>query len=495
MKTLLLSLTAILFSSLLAAQGISVSIDSSLPLNSNGVLQVCPDDPFTLTAIVDYGSTGGSIETTEFAWSMADGENPGSFGNDQRTLSLPFLTGVIIHLSIHDTISNSTATASLAVEVSGEPDMSGFLSTNPNWVQLGEQVELNASLSPTDPGYIPPFSNSYYSGGMYLYTIFLPDGSGVSYESSITISGASEEALIESASDIQQIWSDMEHSYLGDLDIELFCPNGSTVILQDQGGGSCNLGFPWATAPVDGNSSVTTPGQGLVYSWNMDGQGTLDEGCIDGIEFISSDGPETYTDSQVAEGLYAPFQSFEGLVGCPVNGEWTMRFTDNIGADNGWSFGWGITFSPDILTPPGDYEILGQEISWTSDPSIISMNAGNIIAEPTTPGPMEYELVFTDEAGCEFDFLYPIFVEDPNGLSEMEALGLSIRAQGRMLMINSDLLDDEDALVEVFDLSGKRIHSENFYTGMRVDLPVAGIYLIQVRTIKGEAASLKVRVD
>ena len=42
----------------------------------------------------------------------------------------------------------------------------------------------------------------------------------------------------------------LEHSYLGDLDIEIISPSGETVVLQNQGG-LANLGIPWATGTVD----------------------------------------------------------------------------------------------------------------------------------------------------------------------------------------------------------------------------------------------------
>ncbi|MFN5846618.1 MAG: choice-of-anchor L domain-containing protein, partial [Flavobacteriia bacterium] len=90
---------------------------------------------------------------------------------------------------------------------------------------------------------------------------FLPDGSGVTYEAPLVISGFNPGQTITSVNQIQQICLTMEHSYLGDLWIRVQSPSGAIVTLKQQnGGGSCDLGEPVATGPVDGQgSSDTTP--------------------------------------------------------------------------------------------------------------------------------------------------------------------------------------------------------------------------------------------
>ena len=62
-----------------------------------------------------------------------------------------------------------------------------------------------------------------------------------------------------------QICINIEHSYLGDLDITLTCPSGVTLTLMDTytgGGGTTFLG----DALDDG---TLTPGIGLDYCWSM----------------------------------------------------------------------------------------------------------------------------------------------------------------------------------------------------------------------------------
>ena len=93
------------------------------------------------------------------------------------------------------------------------------------------------------------------------------------------------------ADQISQVRLVLEHSYLGDLDIELISPSGQVIFLQTQGGFSANLGEPWATGTVDGSSNNTTPGIGYQYCFVPDDTfPTLTEGVQDGGTFVSGDG-------------------------------------------------------------------------------------------------------------------------------------------------------------------------------------------------------------
>ena len=64
-----------------------------------------------------------------------------------------------------------------------------------------------------------------------LGSAYLPDGSGAIYTSPITISGFPSGAVISDTQDLNYICLTMEHSYLGDLEVWLECPNGNTVTL------------------------------------------------------------------------------------------------------------------------------------------------------------------------------------------------------------------------------------------------------------------------
>jgi len=187
------------------------------------------------------------------------------------------------------------------------------------------------------------------------------------------------------------------------LDIEIISPIGQVVRLHDQGGDSENLGIPWATDPIDGNSSNTTPGIGYEYCF-VPGNSfpTLAGGSLPGGTFPSGDGPGTYTDSYIPEGTYSSVEPLTGLLGSPLNGDWTIRITDNFALDNGYIFEWGIEFDPAILPPNLSFTpVIVSEI-WDADPSIINI-AGNIITvQPMTAGTHCYTYRVIDDFGCEY---------------------------------------------------------------------------------------------
>jgi subtilisin-like proprotein convertase family protein len=185
--------------------------------------------------------------------------------------------------------------------------------------------------------------------------VALPDGSGQSYESTISFSQFPAGATIQDVSDIVFVDLNMEHSYTGDLDIELICPDGTSIYLLDypSGLGSTNFGEPYASAPVDGVSDDLTPGIPYTYTFVSNAAaGTIPQFDSNAPSYTYTTVPSeqtsltyTYTDSYIPAGEYEPEESFTNLLGCPLNGDWTLRVTDNLNLDNGWLFGWSIGFA------------------------------------------------------------------------------------------------------------------------------------------------------
>jgi len=173
---------------------------------------------------------------------------------------------------------------------------------------------------------------------------FLPDGNGSSYETSITVDCFDPDQILEDVNQLLQICIVIEHSYLGDLDIEIIAPSSQTVLLQGQSGSSANLGIPWATGPVDGSSDNSTMGVGSQYCFTIDDSLPSLEDNLEFGDFPAGDTAETYQDSFTPAGTYSSDESLQGLVGTPLNGNWTIRITDNIVNDNGYIFSWTLDF-------------------------------------------------------------------------------------------------------------------------------------------------------
>ncbi|MDG1476379.1 MAG: gliding motility-associated C-terminal domain-containing protein [Vicingaceae bacterium] len=207
-------------------------------------------------------------------------------------------------------------------------------------------------------------------GGVFdADTLFLPDGNGVTYTSQIPITGFGSTATIDSLAQINSICATLEHSYLGDLEIELIAPSGQSVILKQQGGGgSCDLGEPIATAPVDGaaSSTLVDPGVGYQYCFNSSPTfGTMVGESNNFTRNYTDAQGNNYTDRYLPAGSYQSFQPLSNLLGANMDGNWTMEITDNLNLDNGYLFEWNISLIgafPDtlvVINEPDSIQING----------------------------------------------------------------------------------------------------------------------------------------
>lgn len=190
---------------------------------------------------------------------------------------------------------------------------------------------------------------------------FLPDGTGASYTSDITISGFNAGQTLNSIQQINSICATMEHSYASDLTIELVAPSGQSIQLKNvgttgSGVNTCDLGEPIASGPTDNwSTSNTNPGVGYQYCWTNsptyatmnDMVSTTPPGPPPSHTFTTLAG-NSYTDYYLPAGSYAPRQSFFGLLGTNLNGNWTLRVTDNFSQDNGYIFDWSISLQTDL---------------------------------------------------------------------------------------------------------------------------------------------------
>ncbi len=167
--------------------------------------------------------------------------------------------------------------------------------------------------------------------------------SGVAqYTSAINFTGFETGQALQAADDILGICVVMEHSFLHDLQIEMTCPTGATVVLdQFRGvgsGGPLFMGQP----NEDDEGGAPSPGTGFEYCWSpAAAQQMLDWGST----------------GTLPAGEYAtscPLTTFEG---CTLNGDWTLKVTDLWGIDNGFIFSWGIKFDPSIVADCDDWPV------------------------------------------------------------------------------------------------------------------------------------------
>ena len=378
-----------------------------------GWIDICLGDTVWLNGSANYpysGTNGGlgydqQNSTSTFDWEFADGT---VFEDSANIYFVPQVrAGYFVEMRVTDTLGCVSAT-STKIRVSTIPSFAETTILQEDTICLGESTQLLGGVSNTDTTGVVPTQGAFINGGVFAGLTYLPDGSGVNYETDIEISQFDTGQVVQSASDIIDICVTMEHSYLGDLEMQLTCPDGSSIILFNSftgtgigpefaggfGGGGTFLGDP-----IDNTSGA--PGVGWEYCFSDAATwGTM------GNEHPANTIPTTVNSpgNSMTPGTYLPEESFDNLLGCPINGTWTITIRDNIGADDGYIFEWGVLFNPDIDPNAEFYLPTITDAFWSIDPTIIANQGDTLIeVQPTAPGDYFYTFNVTDDFGCPYD--------------------------------------------------------------------------------------------
>ncbi|MFT4543950.1 MAG: subtilisin-like proprotein convertase family protein [Bacteroidia bacterium] len=378
-----------------------------------GWIDICLGDTVWLNGSASYPHSGlqGGIgydqqnTSSTFDWEFADGT---IFEDSANIYFVPQVrAGYFVEMRVTDTLGCIAAT-STKIRVSTIPSFAETVILAEDTVCIGESTLLLGGVSSTDTTGVAPTTGAFINGGIFAGLTYLPDGSGVNYETDIEISHFDTLQVVQNVSDIIDVCITIEHSYLGDLEMMLTCPDGTSIILFNSytgegigpefaggfGGGGTFLGDP-----IDNTSGQ--PGIGWEYCFS-DGAlwGTM------GNEHPGNTIPTIVNSpgQSMAPGTYLPEESFNNLIGCPINGTWTITVRDNIGADDGYIFEWGVLFNPDIDPNAEFYLPSIVDAWWSIDPTII-VNQGDTLIEvlPPTPGDYFYQFNVTDNFGCPYD--------------------------------------------------------------------------------------------
>ncbi|RLD46071.1 MAG: hypothetical protein DRI86_04220 [Bacteroidetes bacterium] len=373
-------------------------------------IDICPGDSVELLASASFGLNDifyhQDTNTTNFTWNFGPNINING-----QAVSAVFnnAQGYNAYIIATDTIGcHSSQSTEVRIRVSTLPTFTGT-DVLDNTICQNDSTILSGIAHPTRWQIIPSLS--------VAGTTFLPDGTGVSYTSDLVFSGFPTGQSIQQVSDIVQIFAEMEHSYLGDLNIIINCPNNSAVTLKSfPGAADTFLG-----EPIDDSPSTPTPGLGYMYHWKASGTTTMvaaastythDFTDVLGTVYTnqsflppSTVYPLTSTASSpfpIVE--YLPETPFTNLVGCPLNGTWSITVTDNLAIDNGFIFSWGIDFNPALFPVAWGYTPVIDTTYWNygsgDTTSYTAFNAGMQA--------VNYTMV--DGAGCTYDTSITIMV-------------------------------------------------------------------------------------
>ncbi len=405
----------------------NVTITSD-PADEDGYIDICQGDNVTLSAVTDYLYSGQGYDqsdaTSSFLWEFPDGttyEGVGLTTIPAQTFNDSF--GYLILLTVTDQASGNGyfESAEIKVRVSTTPDFSGIIAQYQDTICLGGTSTLIGGVTPdsTTSFGVLATQGAFVGGGVFGEQLFLPDGTGQLddiYQTTINIDDFEDGTLLTQADDIVSICVTMEHTFLGDLEMWLECPDGTQVTMFDTHvnqdtvfGTNCggNVGFldgGWCPGGVNlGNANQgTDPGEGFQY-------------CFTPGAALPAWGSEQPMPDPVPEGDYQPEGDFADFIGCEVNGDWTLNIADNWGGDDGWVFNWSIVFNPDIdpnaefYTPELVYGI------WDDEPTIIDSQSNDtlIVVQPGSAGEYFYTFNITDNFGCDYDTTVTLQVIEP----------------------------------------------------------------------------------
>lgn len=344
--------------------------------------------------------------------------------------------------------NTNTNNSTLTVLVSSVPQLDA--SANFDTVCSGYEITL------TGIAHLPQEQspeNTLVSCNYSDSTQFLPDGCNLSFN--MDVHTPDSFAIINSTSEIDHFYMNIEHSYFGDLNIMLECPNGQKCMLHSRSTNTSSLpAMDWTLTGgihLEGSKGgmnhflgmaidltrtstcLETPGTGWTYRIYPDGT----------IPFGSSSPTTTYysylsdpcndehatvqiVDTAPRNGKYGPYESMTSLIGCPINGTWSLHIKDEWSLDNGYLFDWGIvientinewsymnTLTSSPSSSPSSYTL--SDFSWSGN-GIDSVSTENGITTATaipsvaTGGYQEYTFSCTDNLGCLYDTTINVYV-------------------------------------------------------------------------------------
>lgn len=402
-------------------QSITANFLSSTPApGGDGIIRLCQGQSLSMSGSGTFSVSGAGAS---YSWTMGNGATASGASS---SYTYPAPGSYLLNLNITDPLGcMNTNSINRIVQVSTTPTIT--TSATPSTLCTNQYSTLNASvtMNPYTVNCTPPVSG----------TTFLPDGSGVSYTTSITTNCYTPGATITSANDFQNLCINMEHSYLGDLSMRFICPNGQSMVLKAYpGGGGTYLGG----ALDDG---TTNPGTGATYCFTPSASTLL----VNGPTVIAG----SPAGNSIAPGNYMPVDPFSNLIGCPLNGTWTIEITDNLAIDNGYIFNWDFNLNAALsIVPSFTPTIVSQ--GWVPAPNLTQINSTQASVLPTSMGTPCFNYSVTDNFGCTYTQPQCITVNCtslPVGLVSFDATAIS-RSRVLLDWITESELDNDYFVVE-----------------------------------------------
>lgn len=269
-------------------------------------------------------------------------------------------------------------------------------------------------------------------------------GPGDPYPSTIAVSGLTGNKVISVE------LTDLNHTWVGDLDFMLESPGGQKFIFMSDAYGSSNrTNTVVTTLTLRDDAADTMPSSGVPPI-----SGTFqptNHGANDPFDAPAPAGPY----ENPAPGGSATFLSTFGMDGSAMNGDWKLWTDDDTGADPGVLAGWKITFESDdyvcsLVTGPARADFDGDG---RTDISVFRPSEGNWYINGSTAG------FFGLNWGLAGDVLLP---------ADFDGDGVTDVAVARMT--------DDEGQADFYIINSQTLTFTGYSWGQTGDIPLAGDY-------------------
>ena len=267
--------------------------------------------------------------------------------------------------------------------------------------------------------------------------IFLPDGvmcdGSCSYRSPVTFTAFADTATIRSVENIKYVRLNLEHSFIGDIYINITCPNGQEADLMrfaGSGSSACDNAIPsrsrrWLNGnnmgedtyfgmafdrentqePCNPYAQGNQPGTGWNYCWSSNTTSGYHYASGDGIIYRAGHSHQGRVDSSnvaAHTNFYHPDDNFSRLVGCPLNGTWYIEVVDGYSVDNGYIFEWELALDASLIPDqcyPEKYLVEGGANEQIDDSTFRLLAPADVAADST----ISYRFLVVTSCGDTLD--------------------------------------------------------------------------------------------
>ncbi|WP_207496843.1 gliding motility-associated C-terminal domain-containing protein [Aridibaculum aurantiacum] len=393
-------------------QKINASIVSMMPQpDASGFINICKGQSVLFKGSGSYPDNGMYYHQTDtlhrFAWRVSDNRDTSAVFLDSFRHRFNSEGGFLVELRITDTTGCINTTKSfLKVRTGIRPNFN---------VQVPPRNCSSDSIRiTTRPRMV---TGSFSNPPVVADSIFLPDGTNAAYETSLNISQFAPGQTLNNLTDLQGILINMEHSWLGDLEMSIKAPNGAVVRLKYQTG----IGSGWDSylgEPVDEPSSThpfaSIAGKGYDYLFSPTptyGTMTFERGKYK-YSYVDNAGQSVNNHNYLPAGSYASEESLAALIGTPLNGLWTISVIDRYSVDNGFIFYWTLKFNPALYPTAEVYNTSFTGGNWSPGLNVITGSDSTATIVLNSPGTFPYTYTVVDNFGCNHDTTFNLVVLD-----------------------------------------------------------------------------------